>query len=140
MSTFQGWLCQSLKAYGISGSFLRTSGSDRFSTLLSRAGELSHPTGSAPIALQDESGPEVGIPVARIETQRALSRAQSGRRGQMVPPKRPIEPDHQLRRGAVLNPPQARQHPRHPGVEKAAGETHGALAADLFSERGAAAG
>jgi len=82
----------------------------------------------------------VRIAVEALASQGLLGVAQGRRRAQALLPQGLVELGHQLRRGLVIDRPQAGDHPGHAGVEEAAGEAHETFATDLLAEGGPAAG
>src|SRR5215203_6308508 len=95
---------------------------------------------SLPVSLENEGSPVGGIAetVLAREGEAGLAERRGG--PQAFRPHSAVELRHESGRRPVVDPPEARDHPRRSGVEEAAGEPEESFAADLLTQGRLAAG
>jgi len=92
-----------------------------------------------PVAREHEARPVERVPPALLAHELELRGSQRGGRLEPFLPHRLIEPRHQLRRGFVVDLPEAREHQPRAGVHEATDEADQAFASDPLSHGAAAA-
>src|SRR5262245_24196731 len=95
---------------------------------------------SLPIPLENEGSPVGGITETVLARECEAGLAERSGGPQAFGPHSSIELRHERGRRPVVDPPEARDHPRRSGVEKAAGEPEEPFPADLLAQGRLAAG